>query len=522
MTYNGNNSNDIDFSLRKDTREVGLVTRMYRNQNCIFIEVSLPISPESNDRIKRSFFLTVTPGKLHEAPKQLRKKAKEELAVYNASEEDILIIASHVSAEIPNNIDKLRDLEGKENKNRNDNKKKVHSGKDNWGRDEKPDFSRLNHNQILEMRGTKYISYANKVTKTRIPVNDPLLTKIGNLQNLGEDERWQLYEAFEQLQFSQQNKILYEAVIFKSSNIDVNDDKLTEEIADKQPPQAGAADDSNTPGVMFLEDAKRYVTKFVYYDPDSDSFKAEDFVIKDDKPIFPVPTSGASSIPYEFFNIEHLNMFYKHKVRDYQTTITSLFEESLGIFKHFNKQPKAVTIAWSAAMVVSHLADLFPVIPYFGGIGIPGSGKSSMAETALFCSYRGMKLTNPNAAQATRVFGNTEPGQYTLVVDEADKIDKDSDFMPMLKDGYMWTARVQKVNPVSMLLEYFYPFGMKFWFAEERPEEWKSAGFYERTFIHDTKKPTLQSSDPNVKDLGCQLSLSKDESVQEITDLEFS
>ena len=111
-----------------------------------------------------------------------------------------------------------------------------------------------------------------------------------------------------------------------------------------------------------------------------------------------------------------------------------------------------------------------------------------MAETALFCSYRGMKLTNPNGAQATRVFGNTEPGQYTLVVDEADKIDKDSDFMPMLKDGYMWTARVQKVNPVSMLLEYFYPFGMKFWFAEERPEEWKSAGFYERTFIHDTKK----------------------------------
>ena len=60
-----------------------------------------------------------------------------------------------------------------------------------------------------------------------------------------------------------------------------------------------------------------------------------------------------------------------------------------------------------------------------------------------------------------------------------------------------------------MLLEYFYPFGMKFWFAEERPDEWKSAGFYERTFTHDTKKPILQSRDPNVKDLGCQLSLSK-------------
>ena len=152
-------------------------------------------------------------------------------------------------------------------------------------------------------------------------------------KNLSEDERWQLYEAFEQLQFKQQNKILYEAVIFKSSNADLNDDKLTEEIADKQTPQARAADDSKTPEGTFLEDAMRYVTKFVYYDPDSDSFKAEDFVIKDDKPVFPVPTSGASCIPYEFINIEHLNMFYKHKVRDNHTTITGLFEESLGIFK---------------------------------------------------------------------------------------------------------------------------------------------------------------------------------------------
>jgi hypothetical protein len=59
------------------------------------------------------------------------------------------------------------------------------------------------------------------------------LTKLGNLQNLGEYERWQLYEAFEQLQFKQQNKILYEGIEFKSSNADVNDDQLTEEIADK-------------------------------------------------------------------------------------------------------------------------------------------------------------------------------------------------------------------------------------------------------------------------------------------------
>jgi hypothetical protein len=76
MTHT-NNTDDIDFDSREETKEAGLVTRMYRNRNSIFVEVSLPLSPDPNERILRSFFLTVTPGKLHEAPKQLRNKAKE-------------------------------------------------------------------------------------------------------------------------------------------------------------------------------------------------------------------------------------------------------------------------------------------------------------------------------------------------------------------------------------------------------------------------------------------------------------
>ena len=59
MNHTTNNSGDINFNLRQETREAGLVYRMYRNQYSIFVEVSLPISPESNDRKLRSFFLTV-------------------------------------------------------------------------------------------------------------------------------------------------------------------------------------------------------------------------------------------------------------------------------------------------------------------------------------------------------------------------------------------------------------------------------------------------------------------------------
>ena len=43
MNHTTNNSGDIDFNLRQETREAGLVYRMYRNQNSIFVEISLPI-----------------------------------------------------------------------------------------------------------------------------------------------------------------------------------------------------------------------------------------------------------------------------------------------------------------------------------------------------------------------------------------------------------------------------------------------------------------------------------------------
>ena len=74
MTNTNTNPDDIDFTLRQETMQAGLVTRMYRSQNSIFVEVSLPKSPESNDRIMCSFFLTVTAGKLHEAAETVRER----------------------------------------------------------------------------------------------------------------------------------------------------------------------------------------------------------------------------------------------------------------------------------------------------------------------------------------------------------------------------------------------------------------------------------------------------------------
>ena len=45
-------------------------------------------------------------------------------------------------------------------------------------------------------------------------------------------------------------------------------------------------------------------------------------------------------------------------------------------------------------------------------------------------------MTDPSAANIFRCLGTIEPGQCTIILDEADKIDKSPEMMAILKTGY--------------------------------------------------------------------------------------
>ena len=208
---------------------------------------------------------------------------------------------------------------------------------------------------------------------------------------------------------------------------------------------------------------------FVYYDPNEDCFKSKDYVLDRGAIVLPTPASNVASMHYEFYNLEHLNEFYRRELKDKATTIDTLFEEHFDLIEEFNKHPKYSTSSVGELVYVFSHQDRFNTTPYFDAVGFPGSGKSSLAETTTLISYRGIKLTNPNAAQAIRILGSREPAQYTLIIDEADKIDKDSEFLTVLKDGYTKNGRAQRINTNTFSPEFFPTYCIKFLFSEKIP-----------------------------------------------------
>ena len=56
--------------------------------------------------------------------------------------------------------------------------------------------------------------------------------------------------------------------------------------------------------------------------------------------------------------------------------------------------------------------------------------------TFAYTGYRVVRGTSISGANYYRIFGNVEPGQCTIIEDEADNISEDPDKVKILKAGY--------------------------------------------------------------------------------------
>ena len=61
--------------------------------------------------------------------------------------------------------------------------------------------------------------HTNKVTKTKINTSDLVLTNLKNLNNLTDDERYNFYKDIDKLRFKKRSRILYEAIVFRTSDV---------------------------------------------------------------------------------------------------------------------------------------------------------------------------------------------------------------------------------------------------------------------------------------------------------------
>jgi hypothetical protein len=187
--------------------------------------------------------------------------------------------------------------------------------------------------------------------------------------------------------------------------------------------------------------------------------------------------------PYEFANMEEVTL-YKKKVDN--EPIDSLYEKAKCITQNYNDQDNHKLILLIGDIVWSYFQDKFSTSHYVGVIGDNGSGKSTVGDTFEAVGYRVVNMTDPTAANFFRVLGTLEPGQCTVVADEAEKIDQSAEIMSTLKTGYHIKGRVARVNMNTGRQEFFYTYCFKMIIAERSPNERKAKGVLDRTFMLST------------------------------------
>ena len=202
--------------------------------------------------------------------------------------------------------------------------------------------------------------------------------------------------------------------------------------------------------------------------------------------------------PYEFANSDELEYYYKMAK---QESIFSIYQKWKAIVKKYNDQDEHIQNLASIDLVWSYFQDLFPTTHYLAAVGDNGSGKSSIGETFEYGAYRSVNITNPSAPNVFRILGIIESGQCTLILDELDKIEENSEMQSILKTGSRNGKKVSRTNTNSWKVEYFHTYCLKVFLAESSPSQWKSKGVLDRTlafnsFVGKPDKLIEETTDP--------------------------
>jgi hypothetical protein len=188
-------------------------------------------------------------------------------------------------------------------------------------------------------------------------------------------------------------------------------------------------------------------------------------------------------------------LIYSAEVQSYlerakKESIDSLYLKAKSIVNKYNDQDEHKLILLAADVVWSYFQDRFPTTHYIGVVGDNGTGKTTIGDTFGAIGYRVVTMTDPSAANIFRVLGKIEYGQCTIVMDEAEKIDKSQDIMSVLKTGSQFNGKVAKINMSSSseTQQWFYPYCLKFIIAERSPSQSLAKGVLDRTFLYTAYK----------------------------------
>jgi hypothetical protein len=225
------------------------------------------------------------------------------------------------------------------------------------------------------------------------------------------------------------------------------------------------------------------VPRFISYTPRFDRILPFEDIKEPSRILRPPNREEYAYTPYEFVDQQELEDYLR---RAKSETIDSLYKKGKSIVRKYNDQdnPKLNLIAID--LIWSYFQDKFGTTHYLDIVGDNDSGKSSLGNTFEAVGYRAVNMTSPTAPNVFRTLGTIEPGQCTLILDEADKIDESIDMMNILKAGYDYNRRVPKTNINAWKVEWFFAYCLKIIIAEKSLSRFKAKGLLDRALSIST------------------------------------
>ncbi len=205
---------------------------------------------------------------------------------------------------------------------------------------------------------------------------------------------------------------------------------------------------------------------FAKYDHQSKEFILVENIEENSRILRPPEREEYPYYPYEFSNLEEINQYRDFIIRN-NIDLDYLFLKSKSIISKFNNQDSYKLTLIAADVILSYFQDRFSTIHYDYIVGGNGSGKSSLGDTFGAIAYRTVIITDPSAANLFRLLGSVEPAQCTIILEEAERIERSPELMAILKTGYSRNGRVAKINPNILKQEFFFSYCQKVIISEK-------------------------------------------------------
>jgi len=179
---------------------------------------------------------------------------------------------------------------------------------------------------------------------------------------------------------------------------------------------------------------------------------------------------GEDSIPYRPYQIPAV----------LEGKITNTYDDIFAILSDYWDHDEFYRHVASCFVILSYLQDKVKSVPFFYLYGDINSGKTRVLEILAHLSYRPLSGVSINYADIYSYFEAEQPG--TIIEDEIQGIERDSEKLKIHKTGYRPGARVPRIRFDQFgrrVQEYYRNYGLRAFAAEKLPGD-AARGFRDR------------------------------------------